>query len=392
MDQLAVGMSLLTQGADQFTGTATYVRELLLELGRHGGSVRVEALCNEYAMTAFAQCASPTVTLTRVRRYRAGASGVWRAAAIVGAFVGSRRLACQFTDEPRVVHYPLTLGVPRVRTSTVLSLHDVQHHDLPQHFSHAARAWRRMFYDGPARRATLVHTLSRYSKSRIVERLDIDPDRVVVIPLAVDSHRFRPEPDDRDEEVLAGFALPQRFLFYPATLWPHKNHLKLIDALAVVADDNLHLVLCGAGYGRIAEVMAYAERRGLADRVRHLGFLPDDALPAVYRRAVALVFPSTYEGFGAPILEAMATGCPVASAMAGPLAEVCGDAAVELLPDDPVQMAKAIDSIVGDQELRLSLRPAGIARSLQFSWTKVAEAHVEAYRRAGRELVQPWQS
>lgn len=384
MSQLVIGLSLVTQGAGQFTGTATYVRELLREFGRMAESLQVQVLCNEHAFVSLAHCASANVVLTPATGQRVGASRVARIVTLAGSSLSSRNLARQFRPEVCVVHYPLTLGMPVVQLPTVLSLHDVQHHDLPQHFSPAERLWRRVYYDGPARRATLVHTLSAHSKSRIVDRLGIDPERVVVIPLAVDHQRFRPTAGVCDEEHVARLKLPPRFLFYPATLWPHKNHMALLDALALTEDEEVHLVLCGAEYGRLPAVLDAASKRGLSHRVRHLGILPDDALPAVYRRATAVVFPSTYEGFGTPPLEAMASGCPVASTLVGSLAEVCGDAVAELAPQDPRQMADVIDRLVGDAACRARLRASGLERSRGFAWSRVAAAHLAAYTRATR--------
>jgi len=381
VNDLVVGMSLLTQAADQFTGTATYVRELLLEFGQRTGHVRVHGLCNRHALANFNGCSSPAVKLTAAN-YPMGDNRATRALAVTAARLTARRLARQFADDACVVHYPLTLDVPSVRLPTVLTLHDVLHHDLPQHFSSAGRLWRRICYDAPARRATLVHTVSMFSKARIVDRLGVDADRVVVIPHGVDHLRFKPEPDNRDEALLESFDLPDRFLFYPATLWAHKNHLKLLDALKLVEEQELHLVLCGATVGRLQEILAAAEQRGLAQRVCHLGFVADAALPAVYRRAIALAFPSMYEGFGTPPLEAMAAGCPVASTLVGPLAEVCGGAAIELIPDDPRQMAEAIDLIAGDLQLRARLRAAGLEHAATFSWARAADAHLDAYTRA----------
>lgn len=373
-------MGLLTQGAEQFTGTATYVRALLLEFGRRTDQVRLEVLCNEPALRIFASCASPSVVL-KPAQLASGTARGQRAVALAGARLRPRRLQQQLRDA-QVVHYPLTLGVPPVRLPTMLSLHDVQHHDMPQYFSRAALLWRRAFYDGPARSATLIHTLSGFSKARIVDRLHVDPDRVVVIPLAVDPTRFRPQADPDEAQLVQPLGLPPRFLFYPATLWHHKHHLELLDAMTLVEDDELHLVLCGGSFGRRGEILAAAADRGLAARVHHLGFIADAALPAVYRRATALVFPSTYEGFGTPPLEAMASGCPAASSLAGSLAEVCGEAVLPLAPNDPRQMATAIDRLANDKTLRARLRKAGLERAAGFAWHHVADAHLNAYRRA----------
>lgn len=378
-------MSLLTQAPDQFTGTASYVRGLLGEFGRPGLEIGVHALCNQHALALFADCASARVRLTGAAGFRVGSSRAARAAALARSLARPSPVTRQFAPDVAVVHYPLTLGVPWTDLPTVLSLHDVQHHDLPQHFSPATRLVRRILYDSPARRATLVVTLSEHSKRRIVATVGVDEERVVVIPLAADRTRFRPEPGARDEELAEALALPARFVFYPATLWPHKSHIALLDAFARIADDELHLVLCGAPFGRLEEVLEAAAARGVGNRVRHLGFVSDDALPAIYRHATALVFPSTYEGFGAPTLEAMASGCPVATSLAGPLAEICGGAAQVLEPGDPEQMALAIGAITTDAQLRSRLRTAGLERAAQFSWATSARAHIEVYRRA-REL------
>ena len=380
--ELTVGLSLLTQGAHQFTGTASYVRGLLREFAREPLGVGVHALCNEHALRAFGGCARGNVRVTPATGLRVGTSRARRAATLARALVRPATVSRQFSPSVSVVHYPLTLGVPWTALPTVLSLHDVQHHDMPQHFSMVARLTRQILYDAPARRATLLVTLSEHSKERIVATLEIDPARVTVIPLAADHDRFRPHPDPREEELVAALCLPKRFLFYPATLWPHKNHLRLLDAFARVKDPQLHLLLCGAPFGRLEEIRAAAARHGIADRVRHLGFVADDVLPAIYRRATALVFPTTYEGFGAPTLEAMASGCPVASSLSGPLAEICAGAAEVLEPQDPAQMAAAISAVTTDEELRSRLRQAGIERAAQFSWARSARAHADVYRRA----------
>ena len=145
---------------------------------------------------------------------------------------------------------------------------------------------------------------------------------------------------------------------------------------------DLHLVLTGATLGRLPELLSEAQRLGLNRRIRHLGFVDHDVLPAVFRRAAAVVFPSTYEGFGTPQLEAMACGCPVASSHAAALTEVCGDAALELDPYDLQQMSTALTRIAADEELRGDLRRRGLQRAARISWRATAKAHLDAYRLA----------
>ncbi|MEA2142978.1 MAG: hypothetical protein QOI64_1408, partial [Solirubrobacteraceae bacterium] len=361
----------------------SYVRGLLREFGGPSSDVSVHGLCNEHALAVFGDCTSAHVTLTRAADFHVGASSARRAGALASSLIRPVRVMRQFAPGVSVVHYPLTLGIPWTRDlPTVLSVHDVQHRDLPQNFSTAQRLWRRALYDHCARSATIVVTVSEYSRDRIVETIGIDPERVIAIPHGVDRRRFSADPAPGDEEALARLDLPERFVFYPASLWPHKNHVVLLDAMARVADDSVHLVLCGATVGKLDTLLAAAADRGLADRVRHLGFVAEDALPAIYRHATALVFPSAYEGFGLPPLEAMACGCPVASSMKGSLAEVCGVAATPLDPEDPEQMASAIDALLLNPHLRQRLRAVGLKHASSFSWAAVASAHVLAYRRA----------
>jgi glycosyltransferase involved in cell wall biosynthesis len=382
---IRVGISLLTQDRGQFTGTSTYVRELVRELGGRAGNgeLELEALCNPYAAARLDGIAGDRVRVKVASGYQVGDSRAGRLAAMALATAWPGRIARQFSGDLQIVHYPLTSNIPRVRLPTVTTLHDIQHHELPELFSRHQLTWRRLVYDRAAARSTLVITDSEFSRERIVEVLGIDSADVVAIHLGVDRARFTPDPRPRDEELLAALPLPDGpFALYPASLWPHKNHVRLLDALAGIGDRSLALVLTGATFGRIGELRSHAAKLGLADRVHHLGFVADDALPALYRRARVVVFPSRYEGFGAPPLEAMACGCPVASSLVASLAEVCDDAVEPLEPDHPEQMAAAIARVAFDEELRRSLRARGLAQAARFSWADAAQAHLQTYLRA----------
>ena len=271
-----------------------------------------------------------------------------------------------------VLHYPLTVPVPRFAGPTVVTLHDLQHVELPEHFSRAERAFRRFAYEGAARRANVVVTPSAHARSMAVERLGLDGERVVVAPHGVDHARFHAAESEQE-----------RFLVYPANMWPHKNHGRLLEALARASDRSIELVLTGNDYGRRDELLAHAARLGIGERVRHLGFVEHDELPRLLRRARGMVFPSLYEGFGQPPLEAMACGCAVASSVGGALGEVCSGAVLELDPLDVDSIAAAIDRLASDDALVALLRAGGPERARAYTWARSAELHMHAYELAG---------
>ena len=376
-----VGFSLLTSVGGAGTGTGAYVRGLLDEFVRGNGPEATTVLIRDTEAPRYASLQGERLRLvTTPSRGKLGTAAV-RLPALLPPCVPARRLRSSL-EQLDLLHYPLTIPVPRTRLPYVQTLHDVQHHDLPQLFSRAQRTWRRVAYDGAARQAALVITDSRHAKGRIVERLGIDPDRIEVAHLGVDTARFSPEPGPGDEAALAALELPPRFLLYPAALWPHKNHRRLLDALGAATDPELGLVLTGPVFGRLAELQAAIARRALDRRVTHLGFVAPDAVPALYRRAVAVVFPSLYEGFGSPPLEAMACGCPVAASTAGSLPEICGDAALMFDPTSTDAIAETIDRIADDAELRCRLRVAGAARIREFTWESAARRHRSAFEHA----------
>jgi glycosyltransferase involved in cell wall biosynthesis len=375
-----VGFALLTLVPGRMGGSETYVRSLLHEFASGHGPERVTALLNPRAAEAYAQRAGGPVRVQAVRSFRPGRRAPARAAALLAGYAGSPLVARGLPRGLDVVHFPVTIPIPRSRLPHVVTLHDVQHHDLPDFFPRVERELRRLTYDRAARRATAVITPSDYARRRIVEVLSIPPERVEAIHHGIDHERFRPEPGERDELLLAPLGLKRPFVLYPANLWRHKNHVQLVDAFARLGRTDVELVLTGRTYGRVDALLDRARRTGA--RVRHLGYLDLDAMPALYRSARALVFPSLYEGFGGPPLEAMACGCPVASSTRASLAEVVGDAAVELEPESVESIADALERVVTDDEVRSRLRSAGLERARAFSWGASAERHTAIYARA----------
>jgi glycosyltransferase involved in cell wall biosynthesis len=378
---MTVGFSLLTLVPGRVGGSETYVLGLLREFARGHGPERLGVLANRRVASAYGDHAAGPVSLHVVPSYRPGDRGPTRALAMAMARVRRARLRRDLPAGIEVMHYPLTVPLPETDAPRVVTLHDVLHVEMPQFFSRAERLYRRWAYDAAARGAAAVITMSEHAKARISEHLEIDPDRVHAIPHGVDHSRFHPDAGPGDAAALRPLDLPDRFVLYPGNLWPHKNHGRLLDALATSARD-VELVLTGQDLGRRREVMAHAARLGVEDRVHHLGYLPADTLPALYRRALALVFPSLYEGFGAPVLEAMACGCPVAASTRGALAEVGDDAVLAFEPEDVTAMADAIGRVTHDEELRERLRARGLERAASFTWRAAAVAHWNIYRSA----------
>jgi glycosyltransferase involved in cell wall biosynthesis len=377
-----VAFALLTLFPGRVGGAESNVRGVLGEFADGNGPEQVTVLANRHVTAAYGGYARGPVALREVASYRPGDGNATRLLAMASAGLAPRLAA---RDVPRgfdVLHHPVTVPIPRLPdVPTVTTVYDLQHHELPEFFSRAERAYRRWAYDGAARAADIVLTTSEYSRERLVEIAGVEPERAIAIHMGIDHDRFTPAATEADGRLREELRLPERYVAYPANLWPHKNHARLVEALAAAPAD-LHLVLTGQDYGKLGELEQAARRAGVAERVHHLGYLQPEQVPALYRSAVAMVFPSLYEGFGAPPVEAMACGCPVACSTRGSLAEVAADAALTFDPESVEAIAAALVRIATDGALRDRLTAAGPAHAARFTWDAAARGHVDAYARA----------
>lgn len=377
-----VGFSLLTLLPGEVGGSETYARGLVGAFRDGHGPERTTVLLTDRLRQRCGAVSEARVALRAVRRFRYQNNGfAWRGLAIGAGLLAGERLDGGVFADLDVLHYPLTVPLPRSRRPSVITYHDAQHLEHPEFFSRAERAFRALAYDAAARHASVVVTPSDFTRRAVIERLGIASARVHASHSGIDHERFHPSTGRNDASVLAGLRLPRRFLVYPGNLWPHKNHLRLLEALRHL-DDAVGLVLTGREYGRLEALMSAAARIGVASRVRHLGYVDPDLLPVLYRAAAAVVFPSLYEGFGSPPLEAMACGCPAAVARSGSLPEMCGSAALYFDPMSPRSMAEALESILDDEASVRSLREAGLRQAARFTWAASAARHLAAYRQA----------
>jgi glycosyltransferase involved in cell wall biosynthesis len=274
---------------------------------------------------------------------------------------------------------PFVRGCPGM-----LTIHDLQPLVMPEHFESAKRWFARVSIPPSARHARAIVTLTDATSRMLVERLGVDPERIAVLPAGI---RF-----PSDEELAGERALDVRsryglgdspVLLYPAITYPHKNHLFLIEAFAPLAHrrPDLLLVLTGGSAQMEEPLRAAIARHGIGAQVRRLGRIPRTDLDALYQEAAVLVFPSRFEGFGIPVLEAMSRGCPVVAADATALPEVVGDAGVLLPLADASRWTDELKALLDGADRRAALADAGRRRAADFDWPPVARRLGELYSR-----------
>jgi glycosyltransferase involved in cell wall biosynthesis len=262
---------------------------------------------------------------------------------------------------------------------------DLQHLHLPELFSVEDHAFRRGFYRPLCERARAVVALARWGKQDLVASFGLPPEKVHVIGLASILAEY-PDPTSAEEAAArARLALPAAFAFYPAQTFRHKNHLGLVRAVAVLRERGLEVpvVLSGHQNAFFPEIAAEIARLRVGDLVRSVGYVSPGELKALYRLARLLAFPSRFEGFGMPVVEAFHAGLPVACSGATCLPDVAGDAALLFDPDDPGQIAEAIARLWTDERLRADLAARGRARAAAFTWDRMARSYRALYRQVG---------
>jgi glycosyltransferase involved in cell wall biosynthesis len=263
----------------------------------------------------------------------------------------------------------------------VVTVHDLSFFRTPRAFPRAQGFYLRAATRLSVRRAAALIAVSAFTARELVALLGAPAARVHVVPNGVDP-MFRPVTPDEVDRVRARLALPAHFLLTVGTLQPRKNLGTLLAgyaALSAASPATPDLVIAGgSGWGGVAPE-AEAARLGIGDRVHVLGYVDDADLPALYRGADVLAYPSRYEGFGLPALEAMACGTPVAVADAASLPEVTGDAAIHVDPDDPSAWAVALGALLADDARRGALVEAGLARAARYTWSRAARETAGVY-------------
>lgn len=289
------------------------------------------------------------------------------------------------TESASLYHSPYYLMPYRPGLPTVLTFYDLIPLRFPSYVSRRARLLFRFAMHMALRAARHVIAISEASRRDLLATFAAPVERVTAVPLAADV-RFRPQPRQVIERLRARYALPQEFLLYVGSNKPHKNLVALVSAYAALKASAPPLLVAGPWDARYPEAMQKAQALGLGERIRFLGLVDDVDLPALYSAALAFIFPSRYEGFGLPTLEAMACGTPVACSNVSSLPEVVGEAALLFDPTDLGALTEAMQRLIEDRALRQALGELGLRRAATFSWERNAAATLDIYRRTAEKM------
>jgi glycosyltransferase involved in cell wall biosynthesis len=351
-------------------GVGTYVRNLLRHLGRLDHTTEYVILCRQ-ADCGMVKDLGPNFRAVpeRARPYSLREQ--------LTVPLDLRREEIDLFHAPHYVLPPLT------PCKSVVTIHDCIHLRFPQYLpNHFAYAYARTSMWFATHRSNRVLTVSEASKRDILRYFKVPDAKIDVIYNAIDERFGQAAHEEEIARVRERYQLDGPFVLYAGNIKPHKNLERLIEAFHLIRRgplEHVKLLIIGDEISKYATLRRAVHQHKLHKHVRFFGFVPDETLAALYRLARVFVFPSLYEGFGLPPLEAMASGTPVVTSNVSSLPEVVGDAALLIDPYEPESIADAMRRVLTDERLREDLRARGLARAREFSWERSVRRVREIY-------------
>jgi glycosyltransferase involved in cell wall biosynthesis len=381
---MKIALNAVSFAPGQMGGVETYFRNLVRSLQEIDTDNDYYLICNERYIDSFS-LSNPHVTPASYCYTKPSPLWYLRVAIKDATRIDILR---PFMNRLKVdvIHHPFSFLNPmHLKIPSVLTFIDMQHEFFPENFSSYELKARKALYRPSAEQATRIIAISEHARMCLVERYGIARDKIDVIYIGYSPQfRIMDDPDVR-ESIRSRYGLQKPFIYYPAATWPHKNHKRLLAALRLMKDRygfDGQLVLTGIAKQASKEIFEETERLGLHDDVMVLGYLPHEDLPGLYNLARLMVFPSLFEGFGIPLVEAMACGCPIACSDVTSIPEVVGDAALMFDPDSVEDMAQKAWRLWSDDALRQESITRGLERVKLFNWENMAIQTIKVYEKA----------
>jgi len=353
-------------------GIGTYIRNLLRHLARIDGTTEYVLLCAPADMHVpptlgpnFRAVLEPSPNYSLREQWHVPLV-LWR-------------------EKPDVYHAPHYVLPAAVMSPSVVTIHDCIHLMFPQYLpNRRAYLYARAVMWAAARRADAILTVSEASKRDILRFFDVKPEKVVVVHNGIDERFWTPPAEEDVARVRERYQLGHGFVLYAGNIKPHKNLVRVIEAFDEIRRgdfEELKLLIIGDEISKMPALRRAVHQHHLHKHVRFLGYVSDETLAILYRLAAAFVFPSIYEGFGLPPLEAMASGTPVVTSNVSSLPEVTGDAAVLVNPHDTGSIVAGVRRVLSDPAFADQLRQKGLVRAREFSWERSVAKTRDLYER-----------
>lgn len=384
-----VGLNLQPLATDPLTGIGTYTLEIVKRLpaalgeefafvghvfdfaGRNGAYKRIEKI--------LADSSSPAIP---IRQFRLFPLGAYIRAGAAGRIISYQKLLGSDDDITVFFNY---LRPDRVKGKSIITVYDMVSERYPETMDRKNKNLLRRFLQKSCRKADCIITISEFSKNEIIDCLGIDPRKIRVARCGLDELAYYPlsGPTERKElqdRMQEKYKILPPYILYLGTLEPRKNVDVLLDAFARIHSrfPKLRLVICGGLGWQYKKTLDHLSSLSLGDSILYTGYIPESDKRMFYACAEAFVFPSLYEGFGLPVLEAMACGTPVVCSNTSSLPEVVGDAGIMCDPKSPDSFALAIEKILADKDLRTDLYKRQLRQAGTFTWTNASQVYGQA--------------
>lgn len=271
--------------------------------------------------------------------------------------------------------------IRRARVKTVVTIHDLGSEFLPEHHQFPQKLYLNWSTKFAVKHADALIAVSESTKIDLVKKLSCDPKKIEVIYEGIDKGFFYPRPLEEQNKARSHFGLTKPYLLFVGTVQPRKNLEFLIEAFAETKQDKLDLLIAGKPGWLYEEIYNAPKRLGVEGKVKFLGYVDLQLLPSLYSGATALVFPSLYEGFGLPLLEALACGCPVIAANSSSIPEVVGEAGLLFKPNDKKDLVKKIKLLIKDNKLSSALVKKGQVQLKKFDWEVTARQTIKLFEK-----------